>query len=376
MITIAIPHKGRGLEQVLDRFVNIGTLPKVDKEYICEVVSLDKERITEERKQIQDGSRTDYSSISLVDAALQAKQQNNETAHSLLVDYDFHRAGQPARVLFRGLDTNFEGIPIRVIGKSHFDIPTALRNHIAAIGFVGWDELYADHIDHLTERDIRDWNALNSYLRDCSTDVRIKGSAGLRDYTGHFLMVDKSIAERIDSIGDFTSHNGFIPAVYDENLEQIGWEKSWMSNPVFVDHKYQVLYESLLKDSWWSSHFVGSNDVENDVTKNKGIGIYVVQSGSTAKRKNIHLVGSPLLISETIIAANEEELQRNPDIEKVVESFEPLKQTSPLSASTFYVWHRNLHETLGDNYKFVREAFLFPGNSPLNYFPGYHKQLV
>ena len=103
MVTIAVPHKGRSLEQVLGRFVEVGSLPNSDKEYMCEVVSQDKERIKGEEEQIQNGSKNEYSQITEVDILLQSRQKENKLAHSLSVEYDFHIRNELFRFAISGL---------------------------------------------------------------------------------------------------------------------------------------------------------------------------------------------------------------------------------------------------------------------------------
>jgi ATP phosphoribosyltransferase len=163
MITIAIPYKGRSLEQVLDRFVDLGSMRKSDRDFFVDTTQNDKERISKEKKQIMQGKRKTYSSNTTVEMNLHAIRTGNELGFGLTVDYDVHRTGQPARIFFKTLDTQVDGIPVRLIGRSHYDIPTILRNHAAQIGFVGWDELYTDHIEHLKNQQIREWSALTQH---------------------------------------------------------------------------------------------------------------------------------------------------------------------------------------------------------------------
>ena len=348
MITIAIPHKGRSLEQVLDKFVSIKVVSEDEKNSIVNVIQIDKKRISKEKNQIRSCSRLNYSSINEVELNLRKLQNKFHMAHYLSCDYDYHRAGKPARILFRGLDTEIEGIPVRLIGKSHYDIPTALKNHIVQLGFVGWDELYADHIEHLTNDNVREWSAMNQFLSEGSTDVRILGSAGIRDYTGHFLILDDSIGQKIWQIS-YDKENSIIPRIFDGDPELD--IKNGEGGCVYVDHKYQKIYEKLL--GHWTTEFKGSNDVEEDIRQNKGVGIYVVQTGSTLKKSGLHIVGQPLLVSETVIAANVDDMKDNSDAIKVARDLEPQSQMRGLYSRVEHeLWIASLTGNLGKNFHY------------------------
>ena len=369
MITIAIPYKGRSLEQVLGKFTEIDAIPAEDVQAVIEITKSDKARIKEEKAQIKAGIRSDYSSISVMDAYLRqadlssiagncsketldrlqkAREQAGELTHMLEVGYDPHRAGQPARLFFRGLDTAVGGISMRLIGKSHYDIPTSLRNHTASIGLVGWDELYADHISHLSVPDIREWSALNSHLEEGSTDVRIIGSARLNDFTGHFVMAHDTISKKIYSIGD-TDYPSVVPLLYDANDNTIPLQEGGCGK-IYVDHKYQAIYHKILPQ--WTAEFEGVSDVEEEIEKNQGVGIYVVQSGRTAKDKDFHLIGDSLLTSETVIAVNIEDVLRNDDHLEILKALNPQRQTSTDHVADESWWYAKLCECMGDNYRF------------------------
>ncbi len=355
MVNIAIPYKGRSLEQVLGRFVDIGIMDPARRDFYVSATAQDKERISQERHGIEKDLRCGFSSREDVERRLQSVRKANPAGFDLKVDYDLYRQGQPPRILFAGTDTQFNGSKVRLVGMSHYDIPTALRNHVVQIAYVGWDEIYADQIENLTDKRARDWNALNGHLRRDSTDVRILGSAGLYDYTGHFVMIDESIVKRISCIGDFTSHNPYVPAILDEEMQQIGWEKD-NETPVYVDHKYQKIYASLMVDPWWAEHFQGTTDIEDRIKQEKGVGIYVVETGDTVKRKGIHLVGEPILVSETVIAVNVEDFLKNPAAIKLADTLNPIRPEK--SKDEFIKWYRTLCKNLGENYRYVRETQL------------------
>jgi hypothetical protein len=358
MITIAVPYKGRSLEQVLDRFVDIEAISKRERNFFVDTTNDDKKRISKERDQLTEGRRRRYSSNTDVEKRLQAVRRENSLGFGLNVGYDLLRTGQPARIFFKTLDTHIDGVPVRLIGRSHYDIPTALRNHEVQLGFVGWDELYADHVEHLTRGDIREWGAMNAFLKQGSTDVRVLGSADLQDYVGHFMLLDHSIGRQIievmasdDSAAPYLFRNHFGPPM-DVGGGEFG--------PVYVDHKYQKIYQAMLPN--WTAKFIGSDNVERDVRKNKGVGLYVVQSGKTITAENLHIVG-PLFFSETIIAVNEEDYLHNPDVSRVASRFQPRRQDCLVSQIDYTWWQVGLLNNAGDNYHYCSEL-------GLGYIPG------
>ncbi|MBI4144225.1 hypothetical protein HY486_03175 [Candidatus Woesearchaeota archaeon] len=341
MISIAIPYKGKGLEQALNKFVDVEMIDNRIRDFLITISAQDKERIRTERESGR------YSTNEGIEKKLQAIRDKNPLGYMLKVERDAYRHAQPARILFKELEAKINGTDVRLLGKSHYEMSTALRNHEVPMAFVGWDALYEDHIEHLIRADIREWSALNLCLRQGATDVRILGAA-FNDYTGHFLMVDESVARCIASVGP-TNNPSPIPELYDARGNPIRIENGDLG-PIYVDHKYQKIYEAILKDR--ASKLKGTNDVEDTVTTKKGAGIYVVQSGSTAKRKSMHLIGFPLLVSNTVIAVNIEEFINNPALISIGKHLNPKRESSTECLADAAVWYANLVETMGRNYKF------------------------
>ncbi|MBI2129988.1 hypothetical protein HYU07_07215 [Candidatus Woesearchaeota archaeon] len=350
MINIAIPYKGESLNQVLDRLVDVGIVDKNSREFYIETIQNDKARVIQEREQIKEGSRNSYSSNEDVERILQRIRGSQPLAFDLKADYDLQREGQPARILFKGLETKFDGVPIRLVGRSHYDIPTSLHNHEVSLAFVGWDELYEDHIEELKVKDIRDWSGLNPHLRKGSTDVRILGSAGLDDFVGHFVMMHPKLAKKYFSsypvdARDCSGSGVWASKDYDEKQAVL-----WRAKHIFVDHKYEKIYHVLFKWETIQSKFRGTSNVERAIRENEGVGIYVVQEGNAVKENGLNIVGNPLLISETVIAINNEDFEKKSEVKRLAKALEPRRNFGIPLHIALRKWTDGLRNNLGDNY--------------------------
>src|SRR3989338_3125412 len=340
MITIAIPHKGAGLEQVLGRLADAGIVDERSSSFYVGVIQGDKARISYEGEQIRAGSRESHSSNEEVERRLQRIKKTNPLAFGLKVDYDLQRAGQPARIMFKGVETQFNGTPVRVIGRSHYDIPATLYNHEASLAFVGWDELYENLIEALQTKDGRDWSGFNPYLREGSTDIRILGSAGLDDFVGHWVMMHPVLAQRYFSTfpdnlisGGMGAWRGFA---YEDSKQNVLLD----ADCILIDPKYEKIYQELLKSKRIHTKFRATQTPEKAIKGNEGVGIYVVQTGNAVKENGLVIVGDPLVVSETVMAVNKGDFETKPELQRLAKSLNPGRVFDKPRSRAFSAWLR------------------------------------
>jgi hypothetical protein len=383
-VLIAVPPKGGSFDDVLKKLVGLGWIrPEVVTE-LRRLIKDDKRRVKLEEGLIQlwaNSGRTvegtvraadrfghdigdveqalarmrryrdddgleclDYTGKSGAEVLLDGWRHDpdgvvSEAARALHLQLDLTRPGKPCRMVFNQLEVEIARpggrAPVRavLIGTDHEVTPTYLRKHKRDISLTCYDAFHNTLLDALDTGKVRNWRELMGHLIEANTDVRILGSLGLDDYLGHCVLMNRARAERAKALGGRTWN-----AAGDAKLALL------KDRPLLIDPQYEEVYDSILDARANGIRFeVGPKDIETTCAEQDRVAVYIVRSGSTvACTPGLCVVGEELITSETIVAVNQERLDHNPGIGRLLESLAP-SQTDHAPA-----WRAKLAQKLGD----------------------------
>ena len=296
----------------------------------------------------QGRKQLDYTGKSGVERLLDALRHDpdaeiSEAALSLHLQLDLTRPGKTSRMVFNHIEFEYYApnrpgvMPIRALlmGTEHEVTPSYLRKHKRDLSLTCYDAFHATMLDALDTPKIRNWRELTAHLIQANTDVRILGSLGLDDYLGHCVMMRRTLADRTLALG---GSRRWADSPADPKLAML------RGQTVLIDPQYEEIYGLILDAHANGIRFeTGPKDIETACATSDRIAIYIVRSGGTvAVTPELCVVGEEVITSETIVAVNQERLDRNRAIGTLVESL------SPTQADHTPAWRSKLAERLGD----------------------------
>jgi hypothetical protein len=384
-VLVAVPPKGGSLDDVMKRLVKLGWIAPGVATALRRLIKEDKRRVKLEEGLIQlwaasgcekdatlraadrfghdldeveqalmrmrrwrdaDGrEQVDYTGKSGVERMLDglrhdADRELSEAALAMHLQLDLTRPGRPSRMVFNHLEFTFQpadgGQPVRglLMGTDHEVTPTYLRKHKRDLSLTCYDAFHNTLLDALDTGKVRNWHELTAHLIKANTDVRILGSLGLDDYLGHCVLMRADHAARARALGGSRrwADRG------DARLELL------RGQPLLIDPQYEEIYKLVLDADANGIRFEsGPKDIENQCAVHGRAAVYIVRSGSTvACTPGLCVVGEELITSETIVAVNQERLDHNRDIGRLVENLAPSQEDHAAA------WRAKLAQRLGD----------------------------
>ena len=282
----------------------------------------------------QGRERLDYAGKATVEAMLHVLGQDNdpvirEAASALHLQLDLTRPGKPSRMVFNHLEFSFSAparpgsagsAPVRgvLMGTDHEVTPTWLRRNKRDLSLTCYDAFHNTLMDVLDLGAVRNWQELKAHLIESDTAVRILGSLGLDDYLGHCVLMGSARAERVRALLATGAPRRWA-VEGDPKLGLLAGES------VLIDPAYEEIYGEVLGAKRHGIRLSsGPKDIERVCAAEDRVAIYIVRSGSTvAVTDGLCVVGDELITSETIVAVNQDSLDRNPGIGVLVDSLAP-----------------------------------------------------
>lgn len=338
-VVIAIPRSGRTFENFINRLVELGVENNKLK-LILEAVGKSKKH-----KNCSPKIAQEYTS------------NYKEIEDNLGVFVDRKREDRPYRVGFIGIDIELGGLKIRIEGDEPHNCSSLVSLGEADIALAGFDELlivtyntFEKEKEEKEENDrINKWGMYN-YNIPTQNKVKIAGSAMLtywnndakkeiQDIVGFFLIAKKKPQEH----GRY-----FFPKDYLEHLERHG-------NKIYVKERYA----DIIRNAYNLLNIQSVHDVEDAVEESEfsGIGIEIVQTGNTLKKKNLVVLGAPLFLSESLFVVNYYKFlknynkgERNNSIERVLDILKPHDYFSDERIKYFELWYSALEKNLASSW--------------------------
>lgn len=329
-ITCAIPRSGRTFENFLNTLLRFN----VDQAEIDAILS-----ITGESKK---RSSANYSEalVYLEDAMQQVP------CFGLFIDRKRHH--RPYRVGFLGHEWEINGVRVRVEGEEPHNSSSLIRLDEVDCAVVGLDELLTLTQYYLHDpTSVTKWGMYN-YQLEKPTDIRIAGSAQLtrynsvlgqevQDIVGFFLISKPSSRHQ----SPYTSNEDArpYPADFLAHLAANG-------RRVFVKGRYT----GLVKAAYPALKIDSVEDVEDAVMDGQpgSVGLELVQTGNTLRRKGLLLHGAPLFLSESLWVVDYQRYLRSKALQTFVKSVRPVGYFADERIRHFALWYLALEHNMGE----------------------------
>ena len=336
-ITCAIPRAGRTFENFLLQLKNWG----VDRQEIDKILE-----ISGRSKAL---SNVDYGEASRF---LQYAVQE-VPCFGLFVDRKRHN--RPYRVGFLARDWQINGQIVRVEGEEPHNGSSLIRLDEIDCAVVGLDELLTMTQYYLADpSSVTKWGMYN-YQVAKPTDIRIAGSAQLRhhnsllgqdvqDIVGFFLISKPSsrdLPNAVEARTFRTRKRKNLHYVRDflNHLERDG-------RRVFVKGRYH----GIVATAYPKLKIISVENVEDAVVDGEpgSVGLEVVQSGNTLKRKGLLLHGAPLFISESLWVVDYRRYLTNKALQDFIQFVNPSGYFDEERIRQFALWYLALELNMGN----------------------------
>jgi hypothetical protein len=336
-VTCSIPRSGRTFENCLARLKEWGA--------DCQEIDLIL-AISARSKSL---SSTDYHTATQFLQEAVAKLP----CFGLFVDRKRHH--RPYRVGFLAHEWMLNGIRVRVEGEEPHNGSSLIRLDEIDCAVVGLDELLT-----MTQYYLRDptsvtkWGMYNYHL-ERPTDLRIAGSAKLTRYNSvlqqevqdmvGFFLISKPSSRQPTQDAEVATHS---------RRRELHYARDFLSHlerdgrRVFVKGRYQ----GVVKAAYPRLKVAAVENVEDAVVEAGAgsVGLEVVQTGNTLKRKGLLLHGAPLFLSESLWVVDYRRYLRSQPLQDFIHSISPTGYFDDERIRHFALWYLALERNLGDGW--------------------------
>jgi len=328
-VTCAIPRTGRTFENFLTHLKTLG----VNK------VEIDK--ILDISKQSKSVSNVDF------DKASQFLQYAVQQMPCFGLFVDRKRSKRPYRVGFLGAEWIIGDVCVRIEGEEPHNGSSLIRLDEIDCAVVGLDELltvtqYYLHNPTLVTK----WGMYN-YNIEKPTNIHIAGSAQLtrynpvlgqdvQDMVGFFLI---SKPKTLKSNPSFKKQS--YPSDFLRHLSENG-------KRVFVKGRYA----GIVSTAYPNLKITSVEDVEDAVMQAEAgsVGLEIVQTGNTLRRKGLILHGAPLFLSESLYVVDYYRYLKNPSLQKFIQRLNPVGYFDEQRMKQFAFWYLALEKNLKNSW--------------------------
>ncbi|EDN67825.1 hypothetical protein BGP_5098 [Beggiatoa sp. PS] len=324
-VTCAIPRTGRTFENFLNQLKRL----EVDSHEIDKILA-----ISQKSKAM---SHVDFD-----EAAKFLKEALQEVpCFGLFVDRKRH--SRPYRVGFLGYEWMIDDVHVRIEGEEPHNGSSLIRLDEIDCAVVGLDELLTMTQFYLRNPTlVTKWGMFN-YNLEKPTSIRIAGSARLtrynallkqeiQDMVGFFLISKPSLSAKKEPKypRDFLAH-----------LSEHG-------RRVFVKGRYT----GIVSTAYPELKIISVENVEDEVVQAEAgsVGLEIVQTGNTLRRKGLILHGAPLFLSESLYVVDYKRYNNNESLQKVIDHLNPIGYFDEERIKQFALWYFALEKNLGDSW--------------------------
>ncbi len=342
-ITCAVPRAGRTLTNFLNKLKTLGADGQ-EIESILEVMKRSKKQ----------------SSTNLPEVLhfLNEVMETSPPCFSIFVDRK--RAHRPYRVGFLGYDWNIGDTRVRVEGEEPHNGSSLIRLDEVDFTVVGLDELLSMTQYYLRDpTSVNKWGLYNYHLEK-PTGIRVAGSAQLTSYHPSLQ------CEVQDMVGFFLISKPTKNSKHPMNLERL----SKYGQRVFVKGRYT----GIVTAAYPGLKIISVEDVEDAVLNSERgcVGIEIVQSGNTLKRKGLMIHGKPLFLSESLYVVDYDRFVNSKPLRQLIEGLNPIGYFDDSRLRHFALWYYALERNLGEAWvdrPIIQELFCEPNDPEIGLRP-------
>jgi hypothetical protein len=327
-VTCAIPRSGRTFENFLNRLKQFD-LDHAEIERIIAISNASKERSSPSYEQ----------ALPFLEEA-----RRQVPCFGLFIDRKRHH--RPYRVGFLGHEWMINGVRVRVEGEEPHNGSSLIRLDEVDCAVVGLDELLI-----MTQYYLRDptsvtkWGMYN-YQVEKPTDIRIAGSAQLSRY-------NSALGQHVqDTVGFFliSKPSSRYQSPYSPTAER-PYPEDFLAHLAENGRRIYVKgrYTGLVKAAYPALKIDSVEDVEDAVMAGQpgSVGLEIVQTGNTIKRKGLLLHGAPLFLSESLWVVDYKRYLNSRALQAFIKSVEPTSYFDEERIRQFALWYLALETNIG-----------------------------
>ena len=272
----------------------------------------------------------------------------------LFIDRKRHQ--RPYRVGFLGHDWTINGVRVRIEGEEPHNGSSLIRLDEIDCAVVGLDELLTMTQYYLHDpTSVTKWGMYN-YQIEKPTDIRIAGSAQLtrynsvlgqevQDIVGFFLISKPSSRYQSPYAEQSTGHRKQKVLPYPKNFLAHLAENG---RRVFVKGRYTGVVTAAYPELKIES----VEDVEDAVMDAQpgSVGLELVQTGNTIRKKGLLLHGAPLFMSESLWVADYHRYLTSEPLQRFIETVNPTGYFDDERIRHFALWYLALETNMGETW--------------------------
>jgi hypothetical protein len=260
---------------------------------------------------------------------------------------DRKRDQRPYRVGFLGYDWIINGVRVRIEGEEPHNGSSLIKLDEVDCAVVGLDELLTMTQFHLRNPTVvTKWGMYNYNLDPRKpSSLRIAGSAQLARYNS---LLEQEIQ---DIVGFFLISK---PKQTNQTLE-----KQESMYPVdflthLADHGRRIFvkgrYASVVNSAYPNLKVTSVENVEDAVLQAEAgsVGLEIVQTGNTLRKKGLILHGAPLFLSESVYVVDYRRYLISKPLRQFIKSLQPTGYFEEKRIKQFALWYRALERNLGE----------------------------
>ncbi|MCK5877122.1 MAG: hypothetical protein KAG43_05765 [Candidatus Marithrix sp.] len=322
-VTCAIPRTGRTFENFLAKLKSLG----VNEQEINKILEISKQSKAMSRTNFQEASKF------LVEALQKIP------CFGLFIDRK--RNHRPYRIGFLGYEWLINEVLVRVEGEEPHNSSSLIKLDEIDCAVVGLDELLTMTQYYLRKPTlVTKWGMYNYHINKL-TGIRIAGSAQL---TRHNKVLGREVQDMVGFFLIAKSKNSPRP----KNSKGFLTHLAKRGSLVFVKGRYVGIVQA----AYPGLKVISVEDVEDAVMQARtgSVGLEIVQTGNTLRRKNLVLYGSPLFLSESLYIVDYHRYLKNESLQKFIHSLKPVGYFEEQRIQQFALWYLALEKNLGDSW--------------------------
>ncbi len=331
-VICAIPRTGRTFENFLNKLKTFG----VSANQIDQIIAVSKKS--------KSASQADFME------AAQFLQYAMEQVPCFGLFVDRKRKNRPYRVGFLGYDWMISDVCTRIEGEEPHNGSSLIGLNEVDCAIVGLDELLTTTQYYLQDpTKVTKWGMYNYHIDpNKPTPIRIAGSAQLTRYNSVLKQ------EVQDMVGFFLISK---PKAVKSNAaeEALKYPRDFLAH--LSEHGRRVFvkgrYAGMVKTAYPNLKVVSAEEnVEDAVLEAEpgSVGLEIVQTGNTLRKKGLVLHGTPLFLSESLYVVDYYRYLKSKPLQKFLERVNPIGYFDEERIKQFALWYLALESNLGDSW--------------------------